>query len=440
MPRVAFVVQRYGREVIGGAETHARLVAEYLRHKQGWDLDVYTTTALDYQTWKNFYPPGTSTVNNITVHRFPCRFPRVGLLFKLYSRLVSPILRFAAPHIEITALGRAFLRTIEFLWYVLQGPYAPRLVQALERDKENFDKVFFFTYLYYPTIYGFPPCADKAVLIPTAHDEAPLFFPKSRKILAAAPIMLVNTEEEEALIRSVVTHHKSKILKVGVGVEAHYAVKFSIDALQTLHSPASSSPYLLYLGRVSKGKGVHELIENFIRYRCQTEQADLQLLVAGALEQHFQIPSHPAIHYLGPVSEERKVQLVRNAIALVNPSSKESLSLIVLEALAMQTPIIVNGKCKVLGSYQKHVATVLPYYSSEEFAKHVATALHRHGDYRWQIQLKKSQDWVLKHYSWEKVSRSYLHALTYQSKMHHLPQPGSAPHLDLSLPYEEVSG
>jgi glycosyltransferase involved in cell wall biosynthesis len=416
MPKVAFVVQRYGSEVIGGAETHARLIAEYLHDQQGWEIEVFTTTALDYQTWKNFYPAGTGQVNSVVVHRFPCLFPRFILLFKIYSRLVSPILRFAAGHLGKNFFGRLLVQSLEYLWYVLQGPYSPRLLQALKLRKDSFEKVFFFTYLYYPTIYGFPLCKEKAVIIPTAHDEYPLFFPQSKKILAEAPILLVNTDEEESLIRSVLKGKKNKILKVGVGVEANYAKKFKIPHSAALAS-LPAQPYILYLGRVSRGKGVHELIRVFISYLERAPESTLQLLIAGVQEQRLQIPEHPSIHYLGQISEERKVHLVRNAVALVNPSTKESLSLIVLEALAMQTPIIVNGSCKVLNSYQRHVSTVLPYTSAASFARQIAFSIAHYGDYRWQLQLKRSQNWVLRHYSWEKVLRSYQRALNYQNKV-----------------------
>ncbi len=421
MPKVAFVVQRYGSEVIGGAETHARLVAEYLHHQQGWDVTIYTTTALDYETWKNHYPSGVCAVNGVEVLRFPCGFPRFVMLFKIYSRLVSPLLRFTAGSLGKNPLARWALEFLEFLWFMLQGPYSPRLVAAIEYDKDQFEKIFFFTYLYYPTIYGFAHCAEKAVLIPTAHDEYPLFFPKSKKILSDAAILLVNTEEEENLIKSVIRGKKNKILKVGVGVEVPYARKFTIANADP--SPAPPYPYLLYLGRVSKGKGVHELIQEFIKYRERSVHSSLQLLIAGASEQQFQIPEHPAIHYLGPVSEEHKVTLVRNALALVNPSTKESLSLIVLEALAMQTPIIVNGSCKVLSSYQRYASTVLPYLSAREFSAHLDTVQRNYGTSSWQLQLKKSQTWVLKHYSWDKVYRSYQRALSYQGKMQRLPVP-----------------
>ena len=54
MPRkIAMVVQRYGLEINGGAEYHARLIAERLG--KYFTVEVFTTTAHDYVTWAHHY-------------------------------------------------------------------------------------------------------------------------------------------------------------------------------------------------------------------------------------------------------------------------------------------------------------------------------------------------------------------------------------------------
>src|SRR5262245_3117343 len=72
--KLAVVVQRFGADINGGAELHARYIAERLaRHA---DVEVVTTRARDYVTWKNELPPGTEKVNGLNVRRFPVAHER----------------------------------------------------------------------------------------------------------------------------------------------------------------------------------------------------------------------------------------------------------------------------------------------------------------------------------------------------------------------------
>ena len=67
--KLAFIVQRYGRDIPGGAETLARQIAERLSRRH--QIDVLTTTARDYVTWKNEYPEGEEKLRGVRVVRFP---------------------------------------------------------------------------------------------------------------------------------------------------------------------------------------------------------------------------------------------------------------------------------------------------------------------------------------------------------------------------------
>ena len=65
--KLAVVIQRYGQAINGGAELHARYIAEHLaRHT---DVEVVTTCATDYVTWRNELEAGVEDVNGVRVRR-----------------------------------------------------------------------------------------------------------------------------------------------------------------------------------------------------------------------------------------------------------------------------------------------------------------------------------------------------------------------------------
>src|SRR3954463_14211406 len=72
--KLAVVVQRYGADINGGAELHARYIAEHLaRHAE---VRVLTTCARDYVTWRNEMPAGQETRHDIPGGGFPTRRER----------------------------------------------------------------------------------------------------------------------------------------------------------------------------------------------------------------------------------------------------------------------------------------------------------------------------------------------------------------------------
>ncbi len=152
--KLAVVVQRYGLAINGGAELHARYVAEHLaRHAQ---VEVWTTCATDYVSWRNELPAGEERINNIAVRRFAVTRERDPLAFGRSSERV-----FNQPHSVADELE----------WLEEEGPTSPALISYIEKHEGEFDFLLFFSYRYYHAFHGARAASSKAVLIPTAERD-----------------------------------------------------------------------------------------------------------------------------------------------------------------------------------------------------------------------------------------------------------------------------
>ena len=96
-------------------------------------------------------------------------------------------------------------------------------------------------------------------------------------------------------------------------------------------------------GRLDDGKGTGLLVRFFDEYN-RRRPGPLRLVLAGP------VVDRPAdnrdVVVLGPVDEQTKWALFREASLYVHPSAYESFSLALLEAWSSGTPSIVNGRCE----------------------------------------------------------------------------------------------
>ena len=73
--KICFIVQRYGKEVNGGAELQCREMAQRMCARYQ-EVHVLTTKAIDYMTWKDAYQTDEEVLNGVRVHRFSVAHPR----------------------------------------------------------------------------------------------------------------------------------------------------------------------------------------------------------------------------------------------------------------------------------------------------------------------------------------------------------------------------
>lgn len=350
--RILVVVQRYG-DVAGGAETLARELVQRLRPHVA-AIDVATTTARDYWTWKNEFTPGEDRVDGVTVHRFPVVAGRARD-FRRYEHAA-----FKKDH--TLADERAFIRA--------QGPTAPALLEFVHRKGPTYTSVVFFTYIYAPTAHGVPLVPERAVVVPTAHDEPALALAVYRPVFHAPRALSFSTVEERDMVHRTFGNERVPHDVIGIGLD----VPTGSDPDRFRRAHGITGPYFLYLGRIVASKGCAELFAHWERFAAR-HNGPATLVLAGHRE--MAVPDRPDIRYLGTVSEADKFDALAGCTALVYSGLLDSLSIITLEAWAMGRPAVVSAKAPVLASMTRRAGAGLPYGSAAEFAELLELLLER---------------------------------------------------------------
>lgn len=342
--KVAFVVQRYGLEVNGGAELLCRWVAEQL--SSDLDIEVLTTCAKDYISWKNEYPVGIQNLNGVTVRRFPVDKQRN---IKKFNRLSENI------------YGRENISYEQELeWVHEQGPQCSKLLNFIETHKHDYDFFIFFTYLYFPTVMGLPLVAEKSILVPAAHNEAPIKLNTYKKLFNLPKAIVFSTWEEKKFVNDFFDNKDIFNDVIGTGVNlpdgdvngANFIAKYNLDN------------FVLYAGRLEEAKGLKQLIDYFTDY-LSTSNNELNLVLLG--KGPLKIKNHPNIKPLGFVSEQDKFNAMDASKLIIMPSGHESLSIISLEAWLLKKPVLVNGNSPVLKDNCLRSNGGLYYKNYEEF-------------------------------------------------------------------------
>ena len=297
-PRVAFVVPRYGADVVGGAETLVRGFAEHLA-AEGHAVEVLTTCARDHFSWENVHRPGAGREHGVLVRRFPVR-PRDG---HRYVFLEQRILRRRPLPIE------------EERQWVEASVASPELFAHLAARRADHDLVCFAPYLFGTTLAGVPLVPDRAVLIPCLHDEPFAHLGVVREAFHACRGFIFNTPPEAALADKLYGIGDRPAGIVGLGVDPPPPT----DPATFRRRHGLEGPLLLYLGRKEAGKNVPLLIRYAQRYQA-THRADLTLVLAGDGPVTAP-PDAPGVRDLGYLDPGRRPRPMRRPRSSASPRS-----------------------------------------------------------------------------------------------------------------------
>ncbi|PWK80206.1 glycosyl transferase family 1 [Mucilaginibacter oryzae] len=411
MKKIAFIVQRYGVEVNGGAEYHCRVVAEKLNGL--FDVEVLTSCAQDYMSWANAYTPGSELINGVKVKRFEVEHPRDMDRFKRAGRrlrqrkrkLHQKLLHFFGQLENFEKMAKIPSRAQnEMSWIEEQGPYLPQLIGFLNTNHDKYDALIFFTYLYYPTAVGISVAPQKSILIPTAHDEPPIYLNFFKSFFLQPKAILYNTQSEKRFVNSLFNNSGiySDIVGVGIDLPPLIPNNFADELIK------QADNFIIYIGRIEVAKACDDLMQRFVKFKKDTNN-NVKLVFVG--QAFMPITQHPSIIYTGFVDEDVKFNLLKNARALIIPSVLESLSLVTLESMAYGVPVIANEQCAVIRDHIDKSGAGFLYTDQETFNSAIEKAFSADTDI--EALSAKAKAYVAENYTWEKVLQKFDNAINY---------------------------
>ena len=268
-------------------------------------------------------PPGASVLDDVAVRRFPVDAPRNVTEFNRLSRSLR--YRIASSTAEE-----------QEAWLRAQGPFSTPLLRFLVED-DDFDGFIFISYLYATSYFGLPLVRDRAMLVPLAHDEWPIYMPVWRRFFESVRSFAFTTEESKTTLQR---------LFRGQTIDGEYVRPAIAQNFPNVPAEnASQAPLLLYLGRIDESKGISSLIEHSPR-SGRTIRSQWKLVLAGPGHEPTEFVDD--IRYTGPVDDAEKWQLLEQCSVFTMPSYHESLCISLFEAWGAGRASLVNGWNPVL--------------------------------------------------------------------------------------------
>lgn len=173
-----------------------------------------------------------------------------------------------------------------------------------------------------------------------------------------------------------------------------------------------NSPYILYLGRLDKLKGIDCIIKAFSN--ITEEFPDYKLVIAGKItkyrEELDEIIREKSLEdkviFTGYVEEEDKISIYHDAELFVNPVKyMGGVSLTVFESILSDTPVIVTPEAGELVEKIK-AGTIVEYGNIQQLGEEMKKSL-KNPDIT-NKQIKNGQKYIKENLTWDKVSDNIL--------------------------------
>lgn len=372
--RIAFVVPRFGAQIVGGAEMHAGQLAARLAD-DGNDVEILTTCAVDHHSWRNELPAGAERSGALTVRRYAVDERDLGIHGELERAIV---------------LGLPLSREEELLW-LRHGVSSSAMEDDLIASGDRYDVIVPMPYLFGTSYFAFAARPERAVPIPCLHDEPYAHLGFVREMLTDSLGVMFNAPAEAELGRRL-AGPLDRWCVVGMGFDPPGAL--DLDAVRRRYH--LDRPFVLYVGRREGGKNTPVLIDHFRRYKHR-HPGDLQLVLVGSGEP---VPKDPDVRAMTIDWADRDA-IYNLCRVFVQPSVNESLSIVLMQAWLARRPVVVHAHCAVTRDHCERSNGGLWFGNYAQFEEILGLLL---GDPALSAALgANGEAYVRREYSWDTV-------------------------------------
>lgn len=333
--RLGFVVQRYGPDVLGGAESYVRRMATGLV-AEGHEVTVVSSCATSYADWANDYPPGVTVEDGVTVHRLAVRNARANE-------------RFIPLHLRMVDAGDLPLWPwAQDRWSQIMGPDLLGAETVLPELAATVDVTIVVGYHYAHSLHLLPHVATNGptMLVPTAHPEGAFHVGWVRQMFDNADLVLCLAPEEAELVdRAYQCGARTVVVPCPVD-DLPWPDRATVDSVAATYG-LEPGRYATVVGRLDPAKGSDDAIRFTGEYRRAVDPT-FELAVIGPGEANVHADG---VITTGFVDEATKVALVAGSQVLVQPSYMESFSLSLMESWLLERPALVQRRSGVLAGH-----------------------------------------------------------------------------------------
>jgi glycosyltransferase involved in cell wall biosynthesis len=171
-----------------------------------------------------------------------------------------------------------------------------------------------------------------------------------RRMLQGAAAIHYTTAAERRLAEIPLGLHHGVVIPLGVDAEL-FAGPLEDNGVLERDQPFGSQPYILVLGRLHPKKGLELLLDAFMQLASSAPYRHWRLVIAGDGDAQYvaslkqlirRLGGDDKVHMVGWLGGSAKVAALRGAALLVLVSQQENFGLVVAEALACGTPVLVS--------------------------------------------------------------------------------------------------